>query len=72
MAKRDILTGSVEWFDTEKGYGFIKRDDGKKDLFVHYTSIQSTGFKTLAKGARVEYIEEEGRQGLQASSVRII
>lgn len=69
MAMQEMQSGIVVWFSQDKGFGFIKRDDGEKDLFVHYTAIQDVGFKVLAKDDRVEFIVEEGRQGLQASHV---
>lgn len=71
MAKQDMLKGTVIWFSGEKGYGFIKRDDGKPDLFVHYTAIQNIGFKLLTADQRVEFLVEEGQQGLQASHCKL-
>ena len=72
MPKQDTIKGTVDWFSLDKGYGFIKRDDGKEDIFVHYTAIQIIGFKTLLKDQRVEFMVEQGQQGLQASHVTII
>jgi cold shock protein len=72
MAKQEVMQGTVIWFSLDKGFGFIKRDDGAKDIFVHYTEIQIVGFKTLLAEQRVEFIVEEGQQGLQASHVRIL
>lgn len=72
MAIKDVMQGTVVWFSTDKGYGFIKRDDGEKDIFVHYTAIQTIGFKTLVQDQKVEFIVEDGQQGLQASHVRVI
>jgi CspA family cold shock protein len=72
MPKQEKHQGTVIWFSLIKGFGFIRRDDGKDDIFVHYTEIQTVGFKTLLADQRVEFIEEEGRQGLQASHVRIL
>lgn len=61
-------TGTVKWFNADKGYGFITGEDGK-DVFVHYTAIQSEGFKTLEEGQTVTYDLSEGEKGLQASNV---
>lgn len=60
--------GKVKWFNPEKGYGFIARDDGR-DVFVHYSAIQMEGFKTLDEGAAVEFDIVEGARGLQAANV---
>ena len=68
MAER--TKGTVKWFNGDKGYGFITPDEGD-DLFVHYSEIQSDGFRTLDEGARVEFEVTEGRKGQQASSVTI-
>jgi CspA family cold shock protein len=63
--------GKVKWFDERKGYGFISRDDGD-DVFVHYSEIESEGFKTLAENQEVSFELKEGPKGLQASNVRLI
>lgn len=60
--------GSIKWFNDAKGYGFIVGSDGK-DVFVHYTSIQADGFKTLIEGEEVEYEDEQTQRGLQAKVV---
>jgi CspA family cold shock protein len=60
--------GRVKWFNAEKGFGFIERDDGN-DVFVHYTAIQMDGFKTLEEGAEVEFEVVEGTKGPQAANV---
>ena len=62
-------TGRVKWFNDAKGYGFIARDEGP-DVFVHYTSIQGEGFKSLSEGQTVEFDLLEGPKGLQAANVR--
>ena len=63
--------GTVKFFNAEKGYGFITRDEGK-DVFVHYSSIQGDGFKSLSEGQRVEFDVAPGRKGEEAQNVRII
>jgi CspA family cold shock protein len=63
------LRGTVKWFNDAKGYGFIKPDDGGKDLFVHHSSIKMDGFRTLSEGERVEYSVEAGPKGPQATDV---
>lgn len=62
------MQGRVKWFNAEKGYGFIERDDGP-DVFVHYTAIQSEGFRSLNQGDVVEFDIVEGPKGLQAANV---
>jgi CspA family cold shock protein len=64
-----MATGTVKWFDDAKGYGFITPDDGGKDVFVHHTAISGDGFKTLAEGAKVEFVPEQGQKGPQATNV---
>ena len=59
-------TGTVKWFNDEKGFGFIASDNGGRDLFVHHTSINSDGYRSLAEGSRVSYEEEEGPKTRQA------
>ena len=63
-----MAKGTVKWFNDAKGYGFIMREDGK-DVFVHYSSIQGDGFRTLNQGQVVQYDEEEGPKGLYALRV---
>lgn len=62
------MQGKVKWFNKEKGYGFIEREDGG-DVFVHFSAIQQEGFKTLQEGEAVEFEIVEGPKGLQAANV---
>ncbi len=66
MAERFV--GTVKWFNTQKGYGFLAREDGE-DVFVHYSAITSEGFRNLAEGQKVEFSIEKGPKGLQAVNV---
>jgi CspA family cold shock protein len=67
-----MAAGTVKWFNSEKGYGFITPDDGGKDLFVHFSSIQGDGYKSLPEGAKVEYEPEQGEKGPQAAKVVVV
>ncbi len=69
MGERE--TGTVKWFNAEKGYGFISRETGD-DLFVHFSSIAGDGFRSLEEGQRVEFTVGEGRKGLQAQDVQAL
>ncbi|MEV6688662.1 cold-shock protein [Streptomyces sp. NPDC051130] len=64
-----MATGIVKWFNSEKGFGFIQQDDGGPDVFVHFSAIQTTGFKELAEDAKVEYDVTQGPKGPQAEQV---
>ncbi len=65
------ITGTVKWFNDQKGFGFITREDGEKDCFVHHTAIQGSGFKSLREGERVEFDVVQGEKGPAAENVRV-
>lgn len=65
------ITGTVKWFSDNKGYGFIQREGGD-DVFVHYSSIQGEGFRTLDEGQQVEFSVQQGPKGLQAADVVVL
>lgn len=67
-----MAVGTVKWFNSEKGYGFITPEDGSKDLFVHFSGIAGDGYKSLNEGQKVEYDATQGQKGPQASNVRVI
>lgn len=66
-----MATGTVKWFNSEKGYGFISRQDGP-DVFVHFSAIQATGYRTLEEGQAVEFEVGQGRKGDEAQNVRLV
>ena len=63
------VQGTVKWFNAAKGYGFIEREGDEKDVFVHYTAVQASGYRTLNEGQKVEFEIEDNPKGLQASNV---
>ena len=65
-----MATGTVKWFNADKGFGFITPDEGSKDLFVHHSDIDRQGYRTLDEGQKVEYESEEGTKGPKAVQVR--
>lgn len=65
------ITGTVKWFNSSKGFGFIEREGGA-DVFVHFSAIQSDGYRNLEEGQRVEFSVEQGAKGPQASAVTVI
>ena len=65
-----MASGTVKWFNSEKGYGFISQPDGGADVFVHHTAIQMNGYRVLEEGQAVEFEVEEGPKGLMAKDVR--
>ena len=67
-----MAQGTVKWFNSEKGYGFIERADGEGDIFVHYSEIQGSGFRTLEENQRVEFEVGQGTKGPQATGVRAV
>jgi CspA family cold shock protein len=66
-----MAVGTVKWFNADKGYGFIASDGGE-DVFVHFTAIQATGYRSLSEGQVVEFDVEQGRKGAQAANVRVL
>ena len=65
-----MTTGTVKWFNESKGFGFISPSDGSSDVFVHFSAIASSGFRTLAEGQQVSFDVETGPKGLQATNVQ--
>jgi cold shock protein len=66
-----LAEGTVKWFSNEKGYGFIEREGGD-DVFVHFSAIESEGYRSLTEGQRVEFEVVQGTKGLQASNVKLL
>ncbi len=67
-----MATGTVKWFSNDKGYGFITPDEGGADLFVHFSAIAGSGFKTLEEGAKVSFEVTQGQKGSQATDVQVV
>ncbi|WP_067501202.1 cold-shock protein [Actinoplanes sp. TFC3] len=65
-----MATGTVKWFNGDKGFGFITQDDGGADVFAHFSAIATSGFRTLEENQRVEFDVEQGAKGLQAANIR--
>jgi CspA family cold shock protein len=72
MEGPQMATGTVKWFNAEKGFGFIAQDDGGDDVFVHFSAIQGDGFRSLDEGQKVEYDVSQGEKGPQAGDVKRI
>jgi cold shock protein len=70
QGERSMATGTVKWFNSEKGFGFIEQDGGGPDVFVHYSAIQSGGYRELNEGQKVEFEVTQGQKGPQADNVR--
>ena len=67
-----MATGTVKWFNADKGYGFITPDEPGKDLFVHHSAIAGSGFKSLEEGAKVSFDTEQGQKGPAAANVQTL
>ena len=66
-----MASGTVKWFNSEKGYGFISQDNGGPDVFAHYSAIQATGYRELTEGQKVEFEITQGQKGDAAADVRV-
>ena len=67
----NMATGTVKWFNSEKGFGFIEQSEGGEDVFVHFSAIQGDGYRELNEGDKVEFSVEQGQKGLQAANVTV-
>ena len=65
-------TGTVKWFNSSKGFGFIQPDDGSSDIFAHFSAIDGSGYRELTEGQKVEYEAEQGPKGPQAKRVKVL
>ncbi|KAA1376069.1 transcription antiterminator/RNA stability regulator CspE [Aeromicrobium fastidiosum] len=65
-----MATGTVKWFNADKGFGFIAPDDGSEDVFAHFSAIQTSGYRSLDENQKVEFDVEQGQKGLQAANIR--
>ena len=72
VRRKVMATGTVKWFNAEKGFGFITPDDGSADVFAHFSAIQSSGFKTLEENQKVEFDIAQGLKGPQAENIRLL
>jgi len=68
----DMATGTVKWFNSEKGFGFIAPDDGSADVFAHFSAITGSGYRNLEEGQKVEFDTEQGQKGPQAANIRAL
>jgi CspA family cold shock protein len=69
---KNMTTGTVKWFNADKGFGFIAPDDGSADVFAHFSAITSGGYRSLEENQRVEFDTEQGQKGLQAANIRLV
>ena len=67
-----MATGTVKWFNGDKGFGFIAPEDGSADVFAHFSAINSNGFRSLDEGARVSFDTQQGPKGLQATNITVL
>jgi len=67
-----MATGTVKWFNSDKGYGFISPDDGSADLFAHFSAITGSGYRNLEENQKVEFDVEQGQKGPQATNIRVL
>ncbi len=65
-----MATGTVKWFNADKGFGFIAPDDGSEDVFAHFSAISASGYRSLDENQKVEFDVEQGQKGLQAANIR--
>jgi CspA family cold shock protein len=72
QGEQHVAQGTVKWFNSDKGFGFISVDDGGQDVFVHFSAIESTGYRSLEENQRVEFNITQGQKGPQAEHVRAI